>query len=87
MTESLTIQEAIADSLIALVNAADGIDQRSFAKLLEAESLRLAKGSRSGPQIHRSSMDPDSQLQFLLNPIRHPTSFPSATDTVSMSTT
>ncbi|MGA1830580.1 hypothetical protein [Rhizobium wenxiniae] len=64
MTESLTIQEAIADSLIALVNAADGIDQRSFAELLEAESRRLAKGSRSGPQTHRSSMDADSQLQF-----------------------
>jgi hypothetical protein len=64
MTESLTIQEAIADSLIALVNAADGIDQRSFAELLEAVSLRLAKRSRSGPQTRRSSMDTDSQLQF-----------------------
>ncbi|WP_161974256.1 hypothetical protein [Rhizobium deserti] len=38
MTNSLTVDEAIADSLIALVNAADGIDQRSFAALLKAEA-------------------------------------------------
>jgi len=76
-------------NVVDLVNRleTDGIDQHSFAELLEAKSRRLAKGSRSGRQTHRSSMDTDNQLQFTLNPIRHPTSFPSATDTVSMSTT
>ncbi len=42
MSKDLTMHEAIADSMIALVNAADGMDQRSFARLLESISLKLA---------------------------------------------
>lgn len=74
MTESLTIQEAIADSLVALVNAADGIDQRSFAEFLEAEASRLAKRSQGVPQVCGSSVDTEAQLQFVSPPIGHPAS-------------
>lgn len=42
MSKDLTMHEAIADSMIALVNAADGMDQCSFARLLESVSLKLA---------------------------------------------
>ncbi|MBB3979733.1 hypothetical protein GGQ64_004978 [Rhizobium azooxidifex] len=51
MSGDLTMQEAIADNMIALVNAADGMDQSSFARLLESVALRLAsegKKRRSG---------------------------------------
>jgi len=43
MTETFTLQEAIADNLIGLVNAADGIDSRSFAEFLEAAARRQAE--------------------------------------------
>ncbi len=42
MSMDLTIREAIADGLIALVNAADNMDQKSFADLLETVAFRLA---------------------------------------------
>ncbi|MBW9116898.1 hypothetical protein JNB88_25065 [Rhizobium cauense] len=43
MTESFTLQEAIADNMIGLVNAADGIDRRCFAEFLEAAARRQAE--------------------------------------------
>jgi hypothetical protein len=47
MSKDLTMQEVIADSMIALVNAADGMDQQSFAHLLENVALKLAaKGGK-----------------------------------------
>lgn len=42
MSNDLTMQEAIADGMIALVNAADGMDQQSFADLLESVAASLA---------------------------------------------
>lgn len=36
ITENLTLSEAIGDNLIALVNAADGVDPQAFAQLLES---------------------------------------------------
>jgi hypothetical protein len=42
MSMDLTIREAIADGLIALVNASDNMDQKSFAALLETVAFRLA---------------------------------------------
>ena len=55
MYNDLSMREAIADELIALVNAADGTDKQSFARLLESVALRLAaddgKGSSENPGI------------------------------------
>lgn len=42
MYKDLSMREAIADELIALVNAADGTDEQSFGLLLENVALRLA---------------------------------------------
>jgi hypothetical protein len=47
MDKDLTIRDAIADSMTALVNAADGMDPQFFARLLESAALRLAaKGQK-----------------------------------------
>lgn len=70
MTESLTVQEAIADSLIALLNAADGIDERSFAEFLVSEARR--QSTRSVSQTRLPSRDCNAQLQFALHPPRQP---------------
>ncbi|KQQ38861.1 hypothetical protein ASG19_07590 [Rhizobium sp. Leaf306] len=80
MTESLTVQEAIADSLIALVNAADGIDQRSFAEFLVSEARR--QSTRSEPHARLSSKVCNAQLQFALHPPRRPASNLAGTDAV-----
>lgn len=85
MTESLTVQEAIADSLIALVNAADGIDQRSFAEFLEGAARRLTEQQRGLRHTLQPSKDCGLQLQFDLLPTRHPVSLPNASDAVSPS--
>ena len=42
MTDNLTVEEAISDSLITLVNNADGIDQRTFAAFLETAARAQA---------------------------------------------
>jgi len=43
MTESFTLQEAIADDMIALVNEADGIDRLWFAEFLEIAAQKQAE--------------------------------------------
>ncbi len=60
MSKDLTMQEAIADGLIEMVNAADALDQRSFAKLLEEIALKLSEGVNPSPQICSSASYPDN---------------------------
>jgi len=56
------MREAIADSTIALVNAADGMDRQSFARLLESVAFRLAaKGGKVESGTLSSECEPDSQ--------------------------
>lgn len=62
MTENLTISEAIADNLIALVNAADGVDPRSFAQLLESAArvhIRAAELQEWFPQVALATQPKD----------------------------
>ncbi|NSY61787.1 hypothetical protein EXN24_25270 [Rhizobium rhizogenes] len=63
MSETLTITEMRLDPLIALLNRADGIDPRSFVKMLDEAAHKLNKHGGSGqvgPTLwHRSSGDPD----------------------------
>ncbi len=62
MSKDLTMHEAIADSMIALVNAADGMDQQSFARLLESVALQLAaKGCKLDSKTLSTACEPDSQ--------------------------
>jgi hypothetical protein len=62
MSKDLTMQEAIADDLIEMVNAADGVDQRSFAKLLEDIAVELsAVVLERRSQIRYSDHDADTQ--------------------------
>jgi hypothetical protein len=56
------MQEAIADDLIEMVNAADGVDRRSFAKLLEDIAVELsAVVLERRSQIRYSDHNPDTQ--------------------------
>jgi hypothetical protein len=61
MSKDLTMHEAIADGLTAMVNAADGLDQRSFARLLHEVACKLlVEGVKRPPQISSSSPYPDN---------------------------
>ncbi|NKL23700.1 hypothetical protein [Rhizobium leguminosarum] len=42
----LTISQAIADPLIAILNEADGVNDRAFAQLLESAARILGKCSK-----------------------------------------
>jgi hypothetical protein len=59
MPETLTITEMRSDPLVALLNRADGIDPRSFLKLLDEAAQKLNKHGGSGqvgPTLwHRST--------------------------------
>ena len=59
MYNDLSMHEAIADELIALVNAADGTDEQSFALLLESVALRLVAedGKDSSENLTISTAD------------------------------
>ena len=62
MSKDLTMHEAIADNMIALVNAADGMDRQSFARLLQRVALRLAaNGGKLDSETLSTACTPDSQ--------------------------
>lgn len=61
MIKDLTMREAIADDMIALVNAADGMDQPTFADLLESVARRLSvKCGNYGPGAFSAACKPDA---------------------------
>ncbi len=69
MSRDLTMQEAIADGLIAMVNAADGFDQRSFAGLLQEIAFNLSvEGAKRPSQISSIVSYPDDTRVGVLLP-------------------